>query len=79
MKCLEIARLQDFALNTPGLLGALSEREREREGEKERERLFNPIMGGLFNSQCVQITTSEREFIYTKNKVRFLQRQLLFR
>ena len=24
MKCLKIARLQDFALNTPGLLGALS-------------------------------------------------------
>ena len=55
MKCLDIARLQDFALNTPGLLGALSEREREREREVIVADILNSIMGGLFNSQCVQI------------------------
>ena len=71
MKCLKIARLQDFAPNTPGLLGALSGLQtlcrevRDSHCESKNPPLEIPAYGPeLFDCTC----RIDRGSCGTKNK-----------
>ena len=70
MKCLKIARLQDFAPNTPGLLGALSRPQTLcREVRDSHCESTNPPL---------EIPAYGPDISYLENKVNFLQIYVTF-